>query len=82
MPLHHYEELEHRIGRLTLRSGSGNPLTSELLVELAQRLSQLKEQPPRGLIFDAGDSKIFSGGFALPIIATWERGQIKDFFTK
>ena len=82
MSTHLYEELENGIAKLTLNNGSGNPMTTELLVELNERLHTLAKTPPRALILDAGDTKIFSGGFALPIIADWDRSQIRNFFGK
>jgi len=77
---HLYEELENGVAKLTLSNGSGNPITTEFLVALTDRLQGLAKQPPRALILDAGDSKIFSGGFALPVIAHWNRDQIQEFF--
>ena len=64
-----YEELDHGVGRLMLNSGSGNPITPSLLDELNAQLDKLRENPPRSLIIDGGEGSIFSGGFALPIIA-------------
>jgi enoyl-CoA hydratase/carnithine racemase len=80
MATHQFELLDNSIARITLSSGPGNPMTPEFLDELNTRLSQLTEQPPRALILDAGDSKIFSGGFALPVIAHWKRKEIREFF--
>ncbi len=75
-----YEELDNGVGRLMLNSGSGNPLTPSLLDELNTQLDKLRENPPRSLIIDGGEGSIFSGGFALPIIANWEREKIRSFF--
>jgi len=80
MKTHLFEELPNGIARLSLNSGSGNPMTPDFLDELNQRLQALSKTPPRALILDAGDSKIFSGGFALPVIAPWNRDQISSFF--
>ena len=75
-----YEELEHGVGRLILNSGSGNPLTPSLLDELHNQLDTLLANPPRSLIIDGGEGSIFSGGFALPVIAEWDRDKIRAFF--
>ena len=77
---HSYQELENGLGKLTLNNGSGNPITTDLLEELHTQLRQLTQNPPRSLILDAGESPIFSGGFALPVIASWNRSQIREFF--
>ena len=77
-----YEELEHGVGRLILNSGSGNPLTPSLLDELHNQLDTLLANPPRSLIIDGGEGSIFSGGFALPIIAEWDREKIRAFFNR
>ena len=75
-----YEELDHGVGRLMLNSGSGNPLTPSLLEALNAQLDELTANPPRSLVIDGGEGSIFSGGFALPIIANWEREEIRTFF--
>ncbi len=75
-----YEELDHGVGRLMLNSGSGNPLTPSLLEALNAQLDQLTANPPRSLVIDGGEGSIFSGGFALPVIANWEREEIRSFF--
>ena len=75
-----YSELEHGVGRLTLTSGSGNPLTPETIEALNSELGRLTDNPPKALILDGGDGSIFSGGFALPIIGSWDRDQIRSFF--
>ena len=75
-----YTELEHGVGRLTLSSGSGNPLTPETVEALNSELGKLTDKPPQALVLDGGDGSIFSGGFALPIIASWDRDQINSFF--
>ena len=75
-----YEELDNGVGRIILNSGSGNPLTPTLLETLNSELSRLTENAPRALIIDGGEGSIFSGGFALPIIAKWEREEIRSFF--
>ena len=79
MAMFFYEELEEGVGRLTLNNGSGNPITPELLKELNTQLTQLTSAPPRALVIDGGGGPIFSGGFALPVIAKWDRDQIKGF---
>jgi enoyl-CoA hydratase/carnithine racemase len=66
--------------RLILRSGRGNPITPQLVADLNQSLDALAAAPPRALVLDADGSKIFSGGFALPVIAHWDRPQLRSFF--
>jgi enoyl-CoA hydratase/carnithine racemase len=74
------EEIENGIVRLIIQSGKGNPLTPDLIKEMNSTLDQLIQNPPKVLIIDADGSRIFSGGFALPIIADWERPQLSAFF--
>ena len=65
---------------LFLQSGRGNPLTPQVLTELNDTFAELMAAPPRGVILDADGSKVFSGGFALPIIAYWDRDRMRSFF--
>jgi len=74
------ERLENGVEQLTLASGSGNPLTPEVLDQLNARLAELTEEPPKALVLDGGDSKIFSGGFDLTVIADWDRAALGAFF--
>ena len=67
------------ITRLVLRSGRGNPVTPQFVTDINQTLDELIKSPPRALILDADGAKIFSGGFALPIIADWSRNDIREF---
>ncbi len=76
------DKTEDGICRLSLASGRGNPLTPDLLDELDAALKHLVASPPAALILDGDGSKIFSGGFALPIIASWPRDRMRNFFGK
>ena len=75
-----YEELDHGVGRLILNSGSGNPITPSLLETLNSELERIAKDAPRSLVIDGGEGSIFSGGFALPVIADWDRDEIRAFF--
>ncbi|MCB9787835.1 MAG: enoyl-CoA hydratase/isomerase family protein [Deltaproteobacteria bacterium] len=66
--------------RLSLASGTGNPLTPELLAELRGAIAELGERPPRALVLDGGAGKLFSGGFDVPTIATYDRPALSAFF--
>lgn len=81
MPSITVQQLDHGVQRLTLNSGGGNPLTPALIDELNEALEQLKATPPRALVLDADGAKIFSAGFALPIICSWERERLWGFFS-
>lgn len=75
-----FDEPSPEVGRVILNSGSGNPLTPALLAALAKELGRLAQDTPRALVIDGGDGTIFSGGFSLPVIANWERDEIRGFF--
>jgi 2-(1,2-epoxy-1,2-dihydrophenyl)acetyl-CoA isomerase len=66
--------------RLRLASGTGNPLTPELLSELRDATAELHARPPRALVLDGGAGKLFSGGFDVPTIATYDRPALSAFF--
>ena len=72
---------DHGVARLIINSGRGNPITPQFVQELNQAMDQLLTSPPRALVIDANGAKIFSGGFALPIIAEWKRDKLWAFFT-
>jgi enoyl-CoA hydratase/carnithine racemase len=80
MSLIHLEK-ETEIACLRLAIGRGNPLTPDAVHELEEHLLALHQNPPRALVVESADDKIFSGGFALPIIASWSRPQLLDFFS-
>ena len=75
-----YKEDENRIGFLTLNSGSGNPLTPDLIKEFYKLIIEIEAAPPKVLIVHGGEGKIFSGGFSLPHIYNWKREPLVDFF--
>lgn len=68
------------VTRLSLASGTGNPLTPEILAELRDAVSDLHARPPRALVLDGGAGKLFSGGFDVPTIATYDRPALSSFF--
>jgi 3,2-trans-enoyl-CoA isomerase len=76
------QRLEDDIVRISLSSGRGNPLTPDLLDALCAALTTLTATPPRALILDGGGAPIFSGGFPLPLIASWDRAAIAAFFSR
>jgi len=71
---------EYGVARLIFRNGRGNPLSPDLLDELNEQLDTLVENPPRALIIDTDSASIYSGGFALPIVASWPRAELRSFF--
>jgi enoyl-CoA hydratase/carnithine racemase len=80
MPLISVEQLSSGVAHLRLSIGRGNPLTPEALEELESALRDLHSSPPRALVISSADPKIFSGGFALPVIASWNREDLSGFF--
>lgn len=80
MPNIDLNHLDSGVARLTLNIGRGNPLTPEAVQELEATLNELKNHPPKALLIDSADPKIFSGGFSLPIIGSWQRSELADFF--
>jgi enoyl-CoA hydratase len=68
------------IARLTLRNGSGNPLSPDVLDMFNLEMDALLENPPQALIIDTDGASIFSGGFSLPIVASWDRPNLLRFF--
>ena len=80
MPNIELSHLDAGVARLTLNTGRGTPLTPDAVQELEAILSSLEKKPPKALLIDSADPKIFSGGFALPIIGGWERSELADFF--
>jgi len=73
------DALEGGVTRLRLASGRGNPLGPDTVNDLHDAVLSLSAAPPRALLVDAGDSPIFSGGFALPVIAHFERAALRSF---
>jgi enoyl-CoA hydratase/carnithine racemase len=72
-------QVSNGVTKLSLNMGRGNPLTPTANQELLKTLQHLATDPPRALLLDAQGSKIFSGGFALPIIASFEREELRSF---
>ena len=81
MPTIIRHQLEHGVERISLNSGGGNPLTPELIADLSAVLDELSAAPPRALVLDADGARIFSAGFALPIIWDWDRDRLWNFFS-
>jgi enoyl-CoA hydratase len=68
------------IARLTIKNGRGNPLSPTLLDQFNLAMDTLLDKPPKALIIDTDGSSIFSGGFSLPIVASWNRPNLHKFF--
>ena len=81
MPTIIRHQLEHGVERISLNSGGGNPLTPELIADLSALLDELSAAPPRALVLDADGARIFSAGFALPVIWDWDRDRLWNFFS-
>jgi enoyl-CoA hydratase/carnithine racemase len=75
------EHSDDGVCRLIICNGRGNPITAEFVSDFNIAMDQLISKPPRALVIDADGAKIFSGGFALPIIADWERDTLWAFFS-
>ena len=71
---------EYGVARLIFQNGRGNPLSPDLLDELNHQLDALLKTPPRALIIDTDAASIYSGGFALPIVASWPKAELRSFF--
>ncbi len=76
------ERSESGVARLSLNSGSGNPLTPGALDALTEALDGLYADLPTALVIDGGEGKLFSGGFDVPTIAGYGRDELKVFFGK
>jgi enoyl-CoA hydratase len=50
--------------------------------ELERALLDLQASPPRALLLESADPNIFSGGFSLPVIASWSRPELSEFFSR
>lgn len=74
------ERTESGVARLSLNSGSGNPLTPAALDALALAIDGLYADLPTALVIDGGEGKLFSGGFDVPTVADYDREQLKAFF--
>ena len=67
------------IAQVSLTAGRANPISSAVLNELLAVLDALHQSPPQALLLDAQGASVFSGGFALPIIASFERQELQTF---
>jgi enoyl-CoA hydratase/carnithine racemase len=76
----HVIRTEHSNGviQLSLNNGGGNALSSPVLEDLYNALSNL--DGARALVLDGGSAKLFSGGFDLTEIVGYEREQLASFF--
>jgi enoyl-CoA hydratase/carnithine racemase len=75
-----FEHLDGGVARITLASGSGNPLSPGLVGDLSQVMVALSENPPGAVVLGAGESRVFSGGFDLPAIGDYDREHLSAFF--
>jgi 3,2-trans-enoyl-CoA isomerase len=71
---------EHSSGviQLSLSNGGGNALSSVVLEDLHNALADL--DGARALVLDGGTAKLFSGGFDLTEIVSYDRAQLASFF--
>ena len=74
------ERLSGDVTRLTLASGSGNPLSPGLVSELSRAMVELSDAPPRAVVLASNSDRIFSGGFDLPAIGAYDREHLTAFF--
>lgn len=68
------------IVRLSLDTGSGNPINPDLLEAFEDHLTELEVSPPRALILDGGEGKLFCGGFDVKAILSYSRAEMTRFF--
>jgi enoyl-CoA hydratase/carnithine racemase len=72
-------DLEGGIVRLSLATGQGNPLTPDLFGAFDGHLGDLEMEPPRALILDQGEGRLFSGGFDLKTVLGFKRREMLYF---
>lgn len=70
------------IVRLSLASGSGNPINMDLLEAFEDHLTELEVSPPRALIIDGGGGKMFCRGFDVGRLLSYDRGEMLRFFRR
>jgi len=70
---------EAGLARIHLHTGRGNPLSPDALEALEEALTALHAAPPQALLLDASGSSVFSGGFALPVIGSYDRAALDPF---
>jgi len=68
------------IVRLSLATGAGNPINADMLEAFDDHLSELEVAPPRALIIDGGNGKLFCGGFDVKSILAYSRAEMLRFF--
>jgi enoyl-CoA hydratase/carnithine racemase len=74
------QDLEGGVVRLSISTGAANPLAPDLFVSFDNHLGDLEVDPPRALVLDGGDGKLFSGGFDLKTILQFNRREMLYFF--
>ncbi|MFT7578916.1 MAG: enoyl-CoA hydratase/carnithine racemase [Myxococcota bacterium] len=70
------------IVQISLATGRGNPMSAAFLDELESVLDTLEVTPPRALVIDGGDGKLFSGGFDVAELLTFPRETLRRFFQR
>jgi len=74
------KEIQDHIAILRLNSGPANPISSRLVDELSQGLSEIKGAA-RAMVLCGGD-QFFSAGFNLPELLNFDRPAMGDFFDR
>ena len=74
------KEFRDHTAVLRLNSGPANPISSQLVDELSQCLSEIKGSA-RSIVLCGGE-KFFSAGFNLPELLTFDRPAMNDFFDR
>ena len=70
------------IAQVSLTAGRANPIGPDVLDELLATLNELHNSPPQAMLLDAQGAAVFSGGFALPVIASFQRHELQSFLWK
>lgn len=77
-----WENLDPSIVRLSLDHGRGNALSRQLVDEFEGLLGDLEAAPPRALVLDGGKGKLFSGGFDLVELMSFDERDTRRFFKR
>lgn len=77
-----WENLDPQIVRLSLDNGRGNALSRQLVDELEGVLGDLEAAPPRALVLDGGNAALFSGGFDLVELMSFDARDTRRFFKR